>query len=328
MCINRTGTNANSVLRVVQTRSRQHSYGRVGATDPRTDCPDGQSGFSKGGSRYLLQSLVFFSGSVTYKYSDRVDQEDIYSLTSTAVHVPIFFLFNRPSLASLASLSMDFPFAFVLSLIFMCQAVDVAMALPIPPSFRRAPLLEAPGTLVLEMGFYSIFTMGKRPCASTYPPRIPNVLSAWTALLFSLLGAYMMKVMGGTRTPAFMARLPRTSKHPSPPTLSHCQILPYRRCLATPDHQPSPLPSVGSRQPRHSAPPPRSPGKNVRTDGDGTSPLGSAFDSSCPSSMTVTCGLWSVARDALPDDYVLRFALHVLCYLFFALFSSSYVPWW
>ncbi|KAI9453259.1 hypothetical protein BJY52DRAFT_1225700 [Lactarius psammicola] len=83
---------------------------------------------------------------------------------------------------------MDSLFSFVLSLIFLCQAVDVAMALPIPPSFKRAPHLEAPGAVVLEMGFYSIFTM---------------------ALLFSLLGAYMMKVMGGTRTPAFMARLPR-----------------------------------------------------------------------------------------------------------------------
>ncbi|KAH9024208.1 hypothetical protein EDB85DRAFT_1988286 [Lactarius pseudohatsudake] len=85
------------------------------------------------------------------------------------------------------------------------------------------------------------------------------------ALLFSFLGAYMMKLMGGTRTTAFIARLPRTSKHP--------------RCHITPDHQPSPLPIAGSRQPRHSAPRPRSPGKDIRANGNCTSPLGPAFDS-------------------------------------------------
>ncbi|KAH9033634.1 hypothetical protein EDB85DRAFT_1950966 [Lactarius pseudohatsudake] len=115
------------------------------------------------------------------------------------------------------------------------------------------------------------------------------------ALLFSFLGAYMMKLMGGTRTTAFIARLPRTSKHPYPlRTLSHCHISSYRRCHITPDYQPSPLPIAGSRQPRHSAPRPRSPGKDIRTNGNRTSPLGSAFDSSCPSiMMTVACSLWS-----------------------------------
>ncbi|KAH8986058.1 hypothetical protein EDB86DRAFT_2296070 [Lactarius hatsudake] len=82
---------------------------------------------------------------------------------------------------------MDSLSTFVLSLIFMCQAVD-AMALPIPPAFERAPHLEAPSVFVLEMGFDSIFTM---------------------ALLFSFLGAYMMRLMGGTRTTAFIARLHR-----------------------------------------------------------------------------------------------------------------------
>ncbi|KAH8986730.1 hypothetical protein EDB92DRAFT_1878573 [Lactarius akahatsu] len=82
---------------------------------------------------------------------------------------------------------MDFLSTFVLSLIFMCRAVD-AMAFPIPPAFERASHLEAPSVFVLEMGFGSIFTM---------------------ALLFSFLGAYMMKLMGGTRTIAFIARLPR-----------------------------------------------------------------------------------------------------------------------
>jgi len=80
-------------------------------------------------------------------------------------------------------------FVFVLFLNFMCQAVGVAVALPIP---QRASLshLEAPRVVALEMGFQSLFTM---------------------ALLFSILGAYMMAVLGGTRTPAFifMRRLPR-----------------------------------------------------------------------------------------------------------------------
>lgn len=78
-------------------------------------------------------------------------------------------------------------FTFVLSLIFMSQAVDVAMALHIP--LKPVSLdSEAPRAIVLEMGFHSIFT---------------------TALLFSVLGVYMMTVMRGTRTLAFMARLPR-----------------------------------------------------------------------------------------------------------------------
>ena len=61
------------------------------------------------------------------------------------------------------------------SLVFMCLAVDVAIALPIP---QRASLshLEAPRTVTLEAGFHFLFTTGERPRASTCPPRIPNVL--------------------------------------------------------------------------------------------------------------------------------------------------------
>jgi len=80
-------------------------------------------------------------------------------------------------------------FVFILFLNFMCQVVGIAVALPIP---QRAslPHLEAPRIVTLEMGFQSLFT---------------------TALLFSILGAYMIAVFGGTRTPAFvfMRRLPR-----------------------------------------------------------------------------------------------------------------------
>jgi len=68
----------------------------------------------------------------------------------------------------------------------MCQAVDVAVAVPIPHR-GSLPHLEAP-SVVLEMGFHSLFT---------------------TALLFSIIGVYVMTVMGGTRTSAFMRRLPR-----------------------------------------------------------------------------------------------------------------------
>lgn len=79
-------------------------------------------------------------------------------------------------------------FVFVLFLNFMCQAVDVAEALPIP---QRAslPHWEAP-RVALEIRFQSLFT---------------------TALLFSILGAYMMTVFCRTRTPVlvFMRRLPR-----------------------------------------------------------------------------------------------------------------------
>ncbi|KAH9060138.1 hypothetical protein EDB87DRAFT_1617142 [Lactarius vividus] len=179
---------------------------------------------------------------------------------------------------------MNFLSTFVLSLIFMCQAVGV-MALPIPPAFERAPHLEAPSVFVLEMGFNSIFTM---------------------ALLFSFLGAYMMKFMGGTRAPAFMARLSRTSKHPSTlRTLSHCHISPYRRCHTTPDYQ-----SRGTqrripvRRGRISAPMATVPRQ-----------LGSAFDSPCPSSIviTVTCGLWS--RDKRRMTSPSKSPSHILCYL-------------
>lgn len=60
---------------------------------------------------------------------------------------------------------------FVLSLIFMCQAVGVAVALPIP-LLASLPHLEAPRVVALEMGFQSLFTMGESLRASmspTYP---------------------------------------------------------------------------------------------------------------------------------------------------------------
>jgi hypothetical protein len=79
-------------------------------------------------------------------------------------------------------------FTFVLTLIFLCQAVDGAMALHIPLTRASLAHLEAPRVVTLEMGFYSIFM---------------------TALLFSIFGAYMMAVVDGARTPAFMRRLPR-----------------------------------------------------------------------------------------------------------------------
>ena len=68
---------------------------------------------------------------------------------------------------------MASPFIFVLSLNFMCQAVGVAVALPIP---QRASLshLEAPRA-TLEMGFQSLFTMGESPRVSIHPRRIPDV---------------------------------------------------------------------------------------------------------------------------------------------------------
>ena len=52
--------------------------------------------------------------------------------------------------------------------VFMCQAVDVAMALHIP---QRAslPHLEAPRFVALEMGFHSLFTTGEISRACTYP---------------------------------------------------------------------------------------------------------------------------------------------------------------
>jgi hypothetical protein len=87
---------------------------------------------------------------------------------------------------------MDSLFTFVLSLIFLCQAVDVTMALHIPLTRASIAYSEAPRVVTLEMGFYSIFM---------------------TALLFSIFGAYMMAVMDGARPPAFMRRLPRGTLH-------------------------------------------------------------------------------------------------------------------
>jgi hypothetical protein len=82
---------------------------------------------------------------------------------------------------------MDSLFPFVLSLIFLCQSVDGAMALHIPLTRTSLAHLEAP-RVTFEIGFYSIFMM---------------------ALLFSIFGAYVMAVMDGVRTSAFMRRLPR-----------------------------------------------------------------------------------------------------------------------
>ena len=67
---------------------------------------------------------------------------------------------------------MDSFFPFVLSLILLCQVADGAMALHIP---TRASLahLEASGVVSLEMGFFSIFVMGKRSRASTLAPTFP-----------------------------------------------------------------------------------------------------------------------------------------------------------
>lgn len=70
---------------------------------------------------------------------------------------------------------MDSLFPFVLlSLFFLCQAVDGAMALHIPLTRASLSRLEAPPVVTLELGFYSIFITGKSPRTSTYPPRIPN----------------------------------------------------------------------------------------------------------------------------------------------------------
>jgi len=82
---------------------------------------------------------------------------------------------------------MDSLLPFVLSLIFLCQAIDGAMALPIHVTRASIAHLEAP-RVTLEVGIYSIFM---------------------TAILFSIFGAYMMAVVDGARTPAFMIRLPR-----------------------------------------------------------------------------------------------------------------------
>jgi hypothetical protein len=73
-------------------------------------------------------------------------------------------------------------FVFVLFLNFMCQAVDVAEALPIP---QRAslPHWEAP-RVALEIRFQSLFTTGERPRASIHPHVSLTSLDSSTVLHF------------------------------------------------------------------------------------------------------------------------------------------------
>lgn len=68
---------------------------------------------------------------------------------------------------------MDSFFPFVLSLILLCQVADGAMALHIPLTRASLTHLEAPGVVTLEMGFFSLFVMGKRSRASTLAPSFP-----------------------------------------------------------------------------------------------------------------------------------------------------------
>jgi hypothetical protein len=68
---------------------------------------------------------------------------------------------------------MDSLFTFVLSLIFLCQAVDVTMALHIPLTRASIAYSEAPRVVTLEMGFYSIFMTGERLRASTLTTTYP-----------------------------------------------------------------------------------------------------------------------------------------------------------
>jgi hypothetical protein len=68
--------------------------------------------------------------------------------------------------------------------------------------------------------------------------------------------------------------------HPTPSLTAGS--LPYRRCHNTPDHQSSAFDVAGPRKPRLSTPHSHASRKNIRSDGDRASPLGSTSNSECP----------------------------------------------
>jgi hypothetical protein len=104
---------------------------------------------------------------------------------------------------------MAYLLVFLYACLCMGYAVDVAMALPIPPSLKHSPLGALNASLVAppEVIFYSVFTTGKEIIASPHIPTDALLAALW----FSVLGAYFLWVIRGVRTPLLVGRLSRMS---------------------------------------------------------------------------------------------------------------------